>query len=53
MVRQMARTRYPKYSATKVRQGAIVLNGPVELAIFMASLFGSMTLLLIALLLHV
>ena len=48
----MAKTRRPEYSATKVRQGAIVLNGPVELAIFMAGLFGSVALLLIALLLH-
>jgi hypothetical protein len=49
----MARTRRPEYSATRVRQGAIVFNGPVELAIFMAGLFGSVTLLLIALLLHI
>ncbi|HWF63965.1 MAG TPA: hypothetical protein VN685_05070 [Rhizomicrobium sp.] len=48
----MARTRHPDYSATKVRQGAIILNGPIELAIFMAGLFGSVALLLIALLLH-
>ena len=45
--------RHPEYNATKVRQGAIVFNGPLELAIFMAGLFGSMALLLIALLLHV
>lgn len=48
----MAETRHPEYSADKVRQGAIILNGPIELAIFMAGLFGSVTLLLIALLLH-
>ncbi|HUO02230.1 MAG TPA: hypothetical protein VMU31_05595 [Rhizomicrobium sp.] len=43
----------PAYRAAKVRQGAIILNGPVELAIFMAGLFGSVALLLIALLLHI
>jgi hypothetical protein len=52
MVKHMAKTRRPGYSATKIRQGAIILNGPVELAIFMAGLFGSVALLLIALLLH-
>ena len=45
--------RHTEYNATKVRQGAIVFNGPLELAVFMAGLFGSMALLLIALLLHV
>ncbi|HXR95106.1 MAG TPA: hypothetical protein VN718_04465 [Rhizomicrobium sp.] len=44
--------KHSKYNATKVRQGAIVFNGPLELAVFMAGLFGSVALLLIALLLH-
>ena len=42
-----------KYETTRLRQGAIVFNGPLELAIFMAGLFGSVALLLIALLLHI
>lgn len=45
--------KHPGYDTNKVRQGAIVLNGPLELAIFMTGLFGSVTLLLIALLLHI
>jgi hypothetical protein len=46
-------SKHPDYSATKVRQGAIVFKGPLDLAIFMAGLFGSVALLLIALLLHI
>jgi hypothetical protein len=45
--------KYSEYNATKTRQGAIALRGPVDLAIFMAGLFGSVALLLIALLMHI
>jgi hypothetical protein len=48
----MAKTRHPGRSTTKVRQGVIALKGPWQLAVFTASLFGSVALLLIALLLH-
>jgi hypothetical protein len=45
--------KYSGYNAPKTRRGATVLRGPVELFIFMAGLFGSVALLLIALLMHI
>lgn len=45
--------KYLQYSATKARQGAAVLRGPIDLFIFMAGLFGSVALLLIALVTHI
>jgi hypothetical protein len=45
--------KYSQYDATKARQGAIALRGPIDLVIFMAGLFGSVGLLLIALLMHI
>lgn len=42
----------PDYRAARARQGAIALKGPLQLAVFTAGLFGSVALLLIALLLH-
>jgi len=48
----MAKTRRPDYSATRVRQGVIVLKGPLQLAVFRANLFGSVALLMTALFLH-
>jgi hypothetical protein len=45
--------KYSGYNAPKTRRGATVLRGPVELFIFMAGQFGSVALLLIALLMHI
>jgi hypothetical protein len=45
--------RQSQYGATKARQGAVALRGPIDLFIFMAGLFGSVGLLLIALLMHI
>jgi hypothetical protein len=45
--------KYPRYSPAKIRQGATTFRGPVDLFIFMAGLFGSVALLLIALLMHI
>jgi hypothetical protein len=45
--------KYLRYGAAKIRQGAITFRGPVDLFIFMAGLFGSVALLLIALLMHI
>jgi hypothetical protein len=46
-------SKYPQYSTAKVRQGVTVLRGPIDLFIFMAGLFGSVALLLVALLMHI
>jgi hypothetical protein len=40
------------YRAAKVRQGATALKGPLQLAVFTVNLFGSVTLLMTALWLH-
>ncbi|HEX4117473.1 MAG TPA: hypothetical protein VHX99_01620 [Rhizomicrobium sp.] len=45
--------KYSRHSGSKVRQGAVALRGPIDLFIFMAGLFGSVALLLIALLMHI
>jgi hypothetical protein len=45
--------KYSQYSAAKTRRGAAVVRGPIDLFIFMAGLFGSVALLLIALLMHI
>ena len=45
--------KYLQYSAAKARQGAAVFRGPVDLFIFIAGLFGSVALLLIALVMHI
>ena len=45
--------RQSQYGAAKTRQGAAALRGPIDLFIFMAGLFGSVGLLLIALLMHI
>jgi hypothetical protein len=42
-----------QYNKAKARRGAVALPGPIDLFIFMAGLFGSVSLLLIALLMHV
>jgi hypothetical protein len=49
----MAEPLHREYGAAKVRQGAILLRNPIQLAIFTTGLFGSVALLLIALLLQV
>jgi hypothetical protein len=49
----MTTTLHPEYSATRVRQGEIILKRPWQIVIFMAGLFGSVALLLIALLLQI
>jgi hypothetical protein len=50
-VERMAK--YPQYSAAKIRRGAVAFRGSIDLFIFMAGLFGSMALLLIALVMHI
>jgi hypothetical protein len=45
--------RRSQYSTAKARQGAAVFRGPIDLFIFMAGLFGSVALLLIALVMHI
>lgn len=45
--------RQSQYNKTKVRRGAVALPGPIDLFIFMAGLFGSVGLLLIALGMHI
>jgi hypothetical protein len=53
VLRMERMAKYSQYDATKARQGAIALRGPIDLVIFMAGLFGSVGLLLIALLMHI
>jgi hypothetical protein len=48
-IKRLAKT---PYRAAKVRQGAIALKGPFQLAAFSAGLFGSVALLMTALWLH-
>jgi len=45
--------KYSRYSAAKIRQGATAFRGPIDLFIFMAGLFGSIALLLIAVVMHI
>jgi hypothetical protein len=45
--------KYSQYSAAKIRRGAVVFRGPIDLFIFIAGLFGSVALLLIALVMHI
>jgi hypothetical protein len=45
--------KYSQYNAAKTRRGAVAIRGPIDLFIFMAGLFGSVALLLIALLMHI
>jgi hypothetical protein len=53
VLRMERMTKYLQYSAVKARQGAIAFRGPIDLFIFMAGLFGSVALLLIALVMHI
>jgi hypothetical protein len=50
-VERMAK--YPQYSAAKIRRSAVAFRGPIDLFIFMAGLFGSVALLLIAIVMHI
>jgi hypothetical protein len=45
--------KYLQYSSARARQGAVALWAPIDLFIFTAGLFGSVALLLIALLMHI
>ena len=53
VLRMERMAKYSQYSAAKIRRGAVALRGPIDLFIFMAGLFGSVALLLIALVMHI
>jgi hypothetical protein len=53
VLRMERMAKYPQYSTAKIRQGATTFRGPIDLFIFMAGLFGSVALLLIAVVMHI
>lgn len=51
-IKRVAKTLYSDHRVAKLRQGATALKASFQMAVFTAELFGSVTLLFIALWLH-